>query len=40
MATVAKLIGEALDHATDEAALKRVKGQVKELASSFPLYRS
>ncbi|MHB8879127.1 MAG: serine hydroxymethyltransferase [Myxococcaceae bacterium] len=40
MAAVAKLIGEALDHAGDDAALARVKGAVHELTRSFPLYRS
>ena len=40
MAQVAKLIGEALDHAGDDAALARVKGKVIELARGFPLYRS
>ena len=40
MATVGALIGEALDHAGDEAALARVRGQVKELARQFPLYAS
>ncbi len=40
MATVAKLIGQALDHAGDEAQLAKVRGQVTELATSFPLYAS
>src|SRR6185295_3818910 len=40
MAQIAALIGEALDHAADPAALGRVRGKVKELAASFPLYRS
>jgi glycine hydroxymethyltransferase len=40
MATVGALIGEALDHAGDEAALAKVRGQVKELARQFPLYAS
>ena len=40
MAKVASLIGQALDHPGDEAVLSAVKGQVKELATSFPLYRS
>ena len=40
MADVAKLVGEALDNATDEAVLARVKGKVKELSTGFPLYRS
>jgi glycine hydroxymethyltransferase len=40
MIEVAKLIGEALDHASDDAVLLRVKGKVKELSTGFPLYRS
>ncbi len=40
MAEVAKLIGEALDNAGDDAVLARVKGKVKELSTGFPLYRS
>jgi glycine hydroxymethyltransferase len=40
MATVGALIVEALDHAADEARLARVRGQVKELTSGFPLYTS
>ena len=40
MAEIGRLIGEALDHATDEPALARIRGQVKELATSFPLYAS
>jgi glycine hydroxymethyltransferase len=40
MAEVGRLIGEALDHASDDAALGRVHGQVKELAVQFPLYAS
>ncbi|MCP3101445.1 serine hydroxymethyltransferase [Myxococcus sp. K15C18031901] len=40
MAVVGRLIGEALDHAQDDAALTRIKGQVKELAQGFPLYAS
>jgi glycine hydroxymethyltransferase len=40
MATIAKLIGSALDQAADEAALARVRGQVKELCQAFPLYRT
>jgi glycine hydroxymethyltransferase len=39
MATVAKLIGAALDNATNDAELARVRGQVRELCKSFPLYR-
>jgi glycine hydroxymethyltransferase len=40
MAQVAKLFGEALDKAQDEAALSKVKGKVKELCQQFPLYAS
>jgi glycine hydroxymethyltransferase len=40
MGAVAKLIGRALDNASDEAALARVRGDVKELTSGFPLYAS
>jgi glycine hydroxymethyltransferase len=40
MATVGELIGEALDHASDEAHLTRIRGKVKELTKSFPLYAS
>ncbi|AGC46505.1 serine hydroxymethyltransferase [Myxococcus stipitatus DSM 14675] len=40
MAMVGKLIGAALDAAQDDAALSRIRGQVKELAQGFPLYAS
>lgn len=40
MAQVAKLIGRALDSVSDETALARVRGDVKALTASFPLYRS
>ncbi|WP_408889862.1 serine hydroxymethyltransferase [Myxococcus faecalis] len=40
MATVGKLIGAALDAAQDDAGLARIRGQVNELAQSFPLYAS
>ncbi|WP_342374761.1 serine hydroxymethyltransferase [Myxococcus stipitatus] len=40
MAVVGKLIGAALDAAQDDAALVRIRGQVKELAQGFPLYAS
>jgi glycine hydroxymethyltransferase len=40
MADVAKLFGEALDNAGDDAALAKVKAKVKELATAFPLYAS
>jgi glycine hydroxymethyltransferase len=40
MAVVARLIGQALDHPGDDAALARIKGEVKELTRSFPLYLS
>ncbi len=39
MATVAKLIGAALDVASSDEALQRVRSMVKELCASFPLYR-
>src|SRR5512136_205573 len=38
MATVAALIGRALDAPADAAALARVKGEVEELTRAFPLY--
>ncbi len=38
MPEVAALIGEALDHAGDDAALSRIKGKVLELCKQFPLY--
>jgi glycine hydroxymethyltransferase len=38
MARVGQLIGEALDHPDDEAALARVAGEVHALAHAFPLY--
>jgi glycine hydroxymethyltransferase len=38
MARVGELLGEALDHAADDAALHRVRGKVRELAHDFPLY--
>ncbi len=40
MGLIGQLIGEALDHASDEAALGRIHGKVKELTKSFPLYAS
>jgi glycine hydroxymethyltransferase len=40
MAVVGRLIGQTLDAAQDDAALARVKGQVKELSQGFPLYAS
>jgi glycine hydroxymethyltransferase len=38
MARVGQLIGKALDHPDDEAALERVAGEVHALAHAFPLY--
>jgi glycine hydroxymethyltransferase len=38
MARVGELLGEALDHPTDDAALGKLRGKVRELAQSFPLY--
>lgn len=40
MAQIGILLGEALDKAGDDNALKRIRGQVKALASQFPLYAS
>ncbi len=39
MAVIATLIGQALDHAGDDLALARIKGQVNELTRQFPLYK-
>ncbi|HEX6494858.1 MAG TPA: serine hydroxymethyltransferase [Acidobacteriaceae bacterium] len=38
MRTIARWITEALDKRGDEAALARIRGQVRELADTFPLY--
>ena len=38
MHTIARWIAEALDKRSDEAALARIRGQVRELADRFPLY--
>ena len=38
MRRVAALIGQALDAPGDEAALGRVRGEVKELCGQFPMY--
>jgi len=38
MRTIAKWIGAALEARNDEAKLKQIRGQVAELAESFPLY--
>jgi glycine hydroxymethyltransferase len=38
MRTIARWITEALDKRSDEAALARIRNQVRELADSFPLY--
>jgi glycine hydroxymethyltransferase len=38
MRTIARWITEALDKRSDEAALARIRSQVRELADSFPLY--
>lgn len=38
MKLIASWIGEVLTHANDEAVLKRVHGQVRELCHSFPIY--
>ncbi|MBI5070561.1 MAG: serine hydroxymethyltransferase [Deltaproteobacteria bacterium] len=39
MALVAALIGRALDAPADEAALARIRGEVKELCGRFPMYQ-
>ena len=38
MRTIAGWISEALEHRSDEARLKKIRGQVGELANKFPLY--
>ncbi len=40
MATVGAFIGEALDHAQDEARLAAIRGKVTEFTRGFPLYAS
>lgn len=40
MRTVATLIGRALDHASEDAELARIHGEIKELTRSYPLYLS
>lgn len=40
MAMVAKFIGKALDHASDDAVLNTVRAEVSEFTRSFPLYAS
>ncbi len=40
MAEVAKLIGEALDHAAEDKVLAAVAGKVRALTEQFPLYAS
>ncbi len=39
MALVARLIGRVLDAPGDEAALVRVRGEVRELCARFPMYQ-
>jgi glycine hydroxymethyltransferase len=39
MLTIAAWIAEALEHRNDEAVLKKIRGQVGELAEHFPLYK-
>jgi glycine hydroxymethyltransferase len=39
MTLVARLIGRALDAPADEAALARVRGEVRELCAHFPMYQ-
>jgi glycine hydroxymethyltransferase len=38
MATVAVFIGKALDAAGDDAALVRIRAEIKEFTKAFPLY--
>ena len=38
MRTIARWITEALDKRSDQAALARIRNQVRELADTFPLY--
>ena len=38
MKTIAKWIGQALEHRNDSAKLAEIRGQVGELAEEFPLY--
>ncbi len=38
MKQVGRWIVEALEHRADAAVLKRIRGQVLELAEAFPLY--
>jgi glycine hydroxymethyltransferase len=38
MRTIANWIAEALEHRTDEARLRGIRGRVAELADKFPLY--
>ncbi len=40
MAKVAAFIGKALDHHADEAALAKIRDEVKEFTKSFPLYQA
>ncbi len=40
MATVAKLIGRAIDSHADAAALAKIRDEVKEFTKGFPLYQS
>jgi len=39
MRTIAAWIAEALEHRGDEARLRKIRGQVGELAEQFPLYK-
>jgi glycine hydroxymethyltransferase len=40
MAEIGALIGQALDQASDDAALAKVRGRVRDLCRQFPLYAS
>jgi glycine hydroxymethyltransferase len=40
MGEIGRMIAEVLDHSEDQAALNRIRGKVREMARSFPLYAS
>jgi glycine hydroxymethyltransferase len=40
MQEIGGMIGDALDHPNDPAALDRIRGRVREMAQQFPLYAS
>jgi glycine hydroxymethyltransferase len=39
MKQIAGWISEVLNHSGDESALNRIKGQVRELCQTFPIYK-